>query len=228
MACADQSACQSNFGRSHTLCSHGCCGCEIETKHFTSPSLDVHLDPEERTITKNMLAAHLIPGWCKGCNSLILDHKPTKEEKREEKLLAKAEKRPARTLREVTVPGDQTPSVPAGMKGAGVSWLSLHLGQKYGCGPIFTVEPSKWIVCVLHLNLRLVGAMLKYGIFANIIATESPTGKDEGSLAHKIWLLMREHNVTIQKVHPIKNEFGSFYRSITKHSFKLVKIVRQF
>ena len=41
----------------------------------------------------------------------------------------------------------------------GVSWLEAHFGIIYGHHPLINIAVRRWILCLLHMNLRIVGGM---------------------------------------------------------------------
>ena len=47
------------------------------------------------------------------------------------------------------------------LKGRGLTWLEMHFGVAYGKYPLYkSIDPSDWVSCILHLNLRIVGGLI--------------------------------------------------------------------
>jgi hypothetical protein len=42
-----------------------------------------------------------------------------------------------------------------------VTWAQLHKSVVYGQHPLFHILHADWVICILHLNLRIVGSMFK-------------------------------------------------------------------
>ena len=163
--------------------------------------------------------AHLIPGVCPGCNCVLVEGTPTRAQKSKEKQLAKKEHRPPRVIRQVAKAGDPEPSVPGFLKGKGVTWKSIHTGQRYGLRALFDLEPAQFVICILHLNLRITGALLKTGIFANIKGVAGKDSNDEGTLAHRVFTWFKGIGVQVKKLHHVKQNIGAYFQSISSHSF---------
>ena len=65
------------------------------------------------------------------------------------------------TQRAVHVRGDPHPAVPKHMQAAGVTHLALHEGIVPGQTVNYHLEPHDWAVCLLHVNLCIVGGLLQ-------------------------------------------------------------------
>jgi hypothetical protein len=57
---------------------------------------------------------------------------------------------------------------PATVKALNQTWAQMHKGVVFGASPPIDLEPWDWILCVLHLNLRIVGAMFTHLVVADI------------------------------------------------------------
>jgi hypothetical protein len=69
------------------------------------------------------------------------------------------------------VPGAKPPSKgkwPAAVKALGKTWSQMHKSVVFGASPPINLEPLFWIICILHLNLRIVGALFTHLVVDDI------------------------------------------------------------
>jgi len=60
------------------------------------------------------------------------------------------------------------PKWPAAVKALFQTWAVMHKGVVFGASPPIDLEPWECILCILHLNLLIVGAMLTHLVVAEI------------------------------------------------------------
>jgi hypothetical protein len=156
---ADQSGSHSGLGLGPCNSS---CSCPI--CHIGQNPQDDLLETNEACLKKHTrrslagirLLAHLVPGDCPGCNARIVASaaelckcKPGK----------RCEKCEGHVMMVVAKVGDDPPP----MKKSDLdSWLKRHFGVYYAKGPLIEVEPGLWVICILHMNLRITGAMYEH------------------------------------------------------------------
>ena len=79
--------------------------------------------------------------------------------------------------------GDEQPSIGKRLKGRGLTWLEMHFGVAYGKYPLYkSIEPSDWISCILHLNLRIVGGLITKTIYNQIDKNKVAGEKQEQAI----------------------------------------------
>ena len=109
----------------------------------------------------------------------------------------------------------------------GKSWLA-HFNVRYANPVLMAIEPNNWSVCVLHLHLRLVSALLSYTVFHRLTEYDKKWRKnrkaddrdDSDSICHKMFELLRICGIRVRQVSIAEKSVGAkFYQSVTKHSF---------
>ena len=100
-----------------------------------------------------------------------------------------------KTQTKLAKPGDAAPAVPAIKIGKGVTHLSLHKGVVYGTSPHFSLEPALWHTCIMHMNLRIVGAMFSKTIVSQIGKLKEK-GVDQSQL---LWEMLREAGIVMKR-----------------------------
>ena len=105
-----------------------------------------------RTLDRILLLAHMKEGKCPGCKFNIVA-----EVKNPKKQMPLAET------------GAPTPVVPKMLQGRNETWAEMHFGVAYGQHPHLSyLEPSMWIVCILHMLLRVTSGLVTKTVFDNI------------------------------------------------------------
>jgi hypothetical protein len=165
-------------------------------------------DPEQlasfvkRDLDQCKLLAHLtVGGTCPGCDKEIV-----------EKVSNKA------TQVQVAKPGMPQPRG----RVDGKSHLQAHQNQRTGTGPLIDVPLARWVLCVLHLHLRIVGALFKSTIL-EVIGKFHVKGvkncDDTGTVAELIFNFLTDEGIHVKKKTDPGNVISTFYNSISKHSF---------
>ena len=92
--------------------------------------------------------------------------------------------------------GDKEPTVPESMRGKGVTHLSLHKGVVLGRQPPFHMEPAEWLVCLLHMNLCILG-----GLFTRTIVNQvgKMTDPDVDSQSMALWQLLKDNGLDMKE-----------------------------
>jgi hypothetical protein len=96
----------------------------------------------------------------------------------------------------------------------GSNWLQAHYGKLYAKRVVFNIEPKDWAICILHMNLRLVGLLVR-----ELLLDKVGDFADEATY-EKLYHLMRAKGIylTRRRVERTKN-FDTWHASIAKHSF---------
>ena len=201
-ACADQKAVHSNFGMGACKARFSCPYCCCPNDNFQDP----HADCKTRTLDDIALLSHTVEGECPGCGLIIVDKTPNDCSEGETPL---------------ATPGMKPPKVPDKFatydkqKKFLPSWLDLHLNVVYGTTILLKLPPFLFAICILHLNLRLVGALLFQTMFKNL-----GTGAKGQAKAEALWELMLSCGIPIKKIKAEKKGAPTdWYKTITKHSF---------
>jgi hypothetical protein len=155
-------------------CSNPCPYCEA-SKHDMC-SLDFDQTSTIRKRDRIILLAHAKLGMCPGCRREIVPKGTVKDQDLQVELAEE---------------GDDEPVVPADMKlaatkGRPVTHTTVHLGVVLGRTPPYHLDPSRWIVCILHLNLCIVRGLFARTIVAEFGKLPTSTGEQKISLAQKI------------------------------------------
>ena len=59
------------------------------------------------------------------------------------------------------IPAEPTPGMwSEWMRDSGLTWQQAHFGIVYGHYVLLRIEIARWIICLLHMNLRIVGGMV--------------------------------------------------------------------
>jgi hypothetical protein len=165
---------------------------------------------ESRSLEQMEVLAHLRCGFCEGCQMDVVDV--------------------------VTDPSKQVPlfdyetgGKPPGVTAATVAlwankgwkvnkkpptWLEAHFGKRYGVPPLVKIEPSKWAICILHCNLRIVGALFKKTILENL--TNKP---GDVSKAQSLYNELLANGIPIDPISQTSNCVSTYYDSISQHGF---------
>lgn len=200
IAGADQAAVHANFGLCGCNRKFSCPLCHCSNDEFTK--IHSNTDHQRRSLHLIRLLAHTVEGECPACKLTIVSHKPTKKN---ETPLAK--------------PGMKDPKVPPefarmdGRKKTLPSHTDLHYGVLYGSEIVLQIEPDLFAICILHLNLRMVGNMLKMSMFSNL-------NKGQGKKAEALWELLVRLGIPIRQVKCTKDtSVVDWFKTISSHSF---------
>lgn len=132
-----------------------------------------------------MLLAHSEVGICPGCNMEIVDRAVADFDK--EVRLAK--------------PGDIAPRKNEWEGGMfelgekGYTWLQAHFGVMYGTYPLVNIKPMDWVICLLHLNLRIVGSLFKE-LIVEKIGLNALDGQDQ---QEQLFDLLKSAHINMKK-----------------------------
>ena len=155
-------------------CSNPCTYCECSKHDLCSLEFTETFTP--RTRERIILLAHAKLGSCPGCLRTIVP---------------KGEVRNAEKQVELAVEGDDDPEVPYDMKTnqtsmRPVTHSTVHFGVQLGRSPPYHLEPNRWIVCLLHLNLCIVRGLFTRTIVAEFGKLPRNTGPERLSFANQI------------------------------------------
>ena len=194
---ADQAAVHATHGMCGSNHMYACPFCECPNSLFSTVQEAQGYPP--RTLKQLRLLAHLDEGECPGCKHTITADPKSKEEMK------------------VYNEGMKTPKVPAKFKAADgklPTWNILHKGKRYGVAPLLNIEPERWVICILHLQLRIVGTMFKKTVFENL--TNKP-----GDLkrAKALYECLLTNSIPIDRVKQTSSNCEDYYDSISKHGF---------
>lgn len=139
--------------------SQPCPYCELERGKMCETKADIKGQP--RSFERSALLAHANTGKCPGCKMDIVAEvtDPTKQMP-----LAK--------------PGDRPPASKEwegslwDLSEKGLSWSEIHKGTAYGKTWMFRLGANQWIICLLHMNLRVIGEMFKQFVIQKITTDE--------------------------------------------------------
>ena len=220
---ADQAGLNSNFGLAGCGGSHPCGMCEAPSSAMCISDPQKARAFQERTIERMQLLAHLKEGTCPGCKMIIVKKdqvtdKNTQmeiaEEGDDDRALTAAQKRNIRLLYAEANPTLSKAEL-AKFKPTS-SWNVAHFGKRYARGVLIKLPPSKWAVCILHLNLRFVGMMLEPTVLARL---KDLHADKHASVSKLLWELMTAAGIPIRRIRMPSSELDSHYNSISRHSF---------
>ena len=210
---ADQSGCHSGLGlgpcNSHCSCPY----CEIEAPDLLETNQERLLIPPRRSLFRISLLAHLITGVCPGCKARIV---ATKEELcgcNEKKKCGKCN---GMRMMLVAKRGDK---VPAMRKVDLDAWLKQHFGVRYAQGALIEVEPGLWVICILHMNLRITGNFFAHCVLKELGRHTERSPKEREEIAKSVWGLLSSAGLPVKVLKCPKNEVESYWESISKYSF---------
>jgi hypothetical protein len=152
----------------------------------------------KRTLHRMKLYGHTTTGRCPGCYKVL-------------------------TEADLAAPGDKPPPFPKNQlyRQGEKKWshARIHRGASYGCYPLINLEPWQWSPCLLHMLLRIIGALFEKTILKFVDVRPTTDGDDSGSMANLLFDLLWECLVPIKPItKPSKNK-ALYYSSIRKHSF---------
>ena len=157
-------------------CACPCPYCEVKKEDCCAAKCDA----PERSLDRIRLLAHSAEGVCPGC-----------------KMEIKAEVEHPETEMPVAKPGDAVPSTgkfgATSMKKLKTTWAQMHRGVVYGLHPLLSIPIKKWVICLLHMNLRIVGGMFN-ALVRDRIGKTQLEGQDQAKeiialfSAHGIWM----------------------------------------
>ena len=64
------------------------------------------------------------------------------------------------------------------MKKLRATWASMHKGVVYGRFPLLEIPIEKWVICLLHMNLRIVGGMFN-ALVRDMIGSTPAEGQNQ-------------------------------------------------
>lgn len=219
---ADQAAVHANYGMGGCHRLKSCPFCDKSNTHFAYHQSEMKEAgiplATKRSLESIRLLAHTMVGQCPGCMMDIVDKDSVDCVENETPLFQ---------------PGMKVPTVPSrfqylqGIVKKKPSWQDLHLNVTYGSQILLNIEPDKFAICILHLNLRMVGNLLKKSMFMNLRAGDQKT-------AEKLHSFLVHSGIPIKEVRCTKNtSIIDWYKTISEHSFagadasRLITVWRQ-
>lgn len=195
---ADQAAQHANDGQGGCNMPHPCGFCKV---HKTEICV-VGKTWGKRTIEENAKLAHAVPGVCPGCRCTIVE-----------------EVKDAETERPIASIGSKPPKVPFRFQPNPHS--VVHFNQKPGQTSILKIPLSNWCICVLHMNLRIVGMLFEYTVLRDPTLQKKIQGTkgDSQTLAEAVYMLLSAANIHIKHLRSPTNNVDSYYHSISRHNF---------
>lgn len=187
LAGADQAGVHSNFGMGSCKEEHACSYCLAPNTTFCRYDTKY----PARSLDHFAVLSHTSTGYCTVCEMWIVEEvtDPTTQMK-----LASAGDRPPSRLRK--------------------GWNKRHLNVKYGCSVLIKVEPELWAICLLHLDLRFVGTLVKKTLLRHF---------DGSSLDEAKAKLLHDHlvksGIPIGKIRQTSKTTDTFFKSVKNHSF---------
>jgi hypothetical protein len=202
VACADQKAVHSNYGMGPCKAKFSCPYCHCQNTDFQNPD-----DQSEiRTIQLIKLLSHTVEGHCPACDLLIVDKK-AKDCEEGETPVAKPGMKPPKVPEKFATFDNRRRRLP--------TWLELHFNIIYGTTILLEIEPCMFAICILHLNLRVVGALLFNTMFKHL-----GTGVKGDKKGEKLWNLLLKVGIPIKKIKGEKKGAPvDWYQTVKKHSF---------
>ena len=178
-----------------------CPMCEVPRTELCELDLPKTRAYTKRTINRILLLAHVIEGKCPGCKYNLV------------KVVTKKDKE-----MKLAQPGDEQPSIGPRLKGRGLTWLEMHFGVAYGKYPLYkSIDPSDWISCILHLNLRIVGGLMTKTIYDQIDKNKVKGEKQEEAIT--VVLKQRQIYVRTSSLAPKSKNVTKAKADFKQHSF---------
>lgn len=166
----------------------------------TKKQLSTMPDTPHLTRTKDMieLLAHVKEGMCPGCGMQVV-----------------AVVRDATSQVPLCERGCNPPKVPPHKNDKGVTHSSLHYGIVPGQTVNYNLDPEKWSICLLHVNLCIVGGMLQKTLLNRLGRLNDPKQQDDHGT--QIYNLLKRNFVYFKLAKLQKKS-----KNLTKHdlSFK--------
>ena len=164
------------------------------------------------------MIGHTRPGYCAGCETWVV---ATVEEVDAEEAKPDTDSTKRRVML-VAQPGD--PDQKHKHKNCNMgTWLQRHLSIRYGQCAILDIEPSNWVIDILHLNLRVCGVLLERTVMRRLTKLYDKKrfkdGDDEATMCGQLYHLLQKAGIRIGKLTPPTQKQGAFYWSVKRHSF---------
>ena len=208
----DQSAAHETMAQSGSNSSNPCPYCDAHKDQLLEHDKEKLAKIPKRTMERLKLLSHTTVGRCPGCGDDIVEHICTCGKcalcvrGRQVKLAKDGDERPKRTWVETDVNGNSV----------NMSWLQKHLGVVYGRTPVLTIGLHQLIICILHMDLRIMGALFDKLILGNV-GQHSKTSK-ESECAALFTCIKDENGLNIKKVTCPVNKVESNWLSLNHYS----------
>ena len=211
---ADQAAVHSTHGMCGSDHLFSCPFCLCPNTKFSNPAAGSGF--ERRNMEQLQLLAHTREGTCPGCKMEVtknVTNPKTQMPLVTAKDIAKGKIKQPLVPDSVPKVAPKPGSAPTA-KAKKPTWNQCHFGKRYGVPPLILIEPSRWAICLLHCNLRVVGTMFKKTVFENL--TNKP-----GDLlrAQQLYTCLLENSIPVDRVKQTSDNVADYYDSISKHGF---------
>ena len=211
---ADQSGAHSGLGLGPCNGHCPCPICEITAPDILETNPERLKDHVRRSLTRISLLAHLVPGDCPGCKARIV---AKKEELCGCKKNEKCAKCDGLRMMVVAKRGDKPPPM---RKVELDSWLKQHFGVRYAQGALIEVEPGLWVICILHMNLRITGNFFAHCILKELGRHTEKSPKERERIAKGVWDLLVGRGLSVKVLKCPKDQaVDSYWESISQYSF---------
>ena len=177
------------------LCVTSCNGvcpcpfCEQPREEMCNTNPTFIEDQIQRTPDRIKLLAHAIEGECPGCKAQIVEvveypdtQVPIANPDDKEPAKAKWNKTQKTTLKK------------------GTDWVKVHCGIKYGRTPLINFpEVTDWVMCLLHMNLRIVGSLFKELIVGNIDLHQAENTSKTAQTDELLKIIVEDNQIHMKK-----------------------------
>ena len=200
----DMASISSSLGLSGCASPFPCPMCEAPRKDMCADKT-IAKGFTKRNVQRIKLLSHTVEGTCPGCRfHIVKEFSKNKQEAKWQMKLAQ--------------PGDSQPPVGKLLQGRHLTWQEMHFGVAYGKFPFYDgIEPSDWISCILHLNLRIVGGLATKTIYNQIGKNKAVGEKQEETIANI--LKSRGIYVRTQSIKPKSSNVTQAKQDFKSHSF---------
>jgi len=205
-ATADQAAVHASHGMCGSDHLFACPFCHCPNTSFSKPAEGTGHD--KRSLELLEVLAHVKEGYCPGCELQVVANVTD----------AKTQTKLVNPFADVKL---QNPTFPKHLlerwkkEGKKIpTWNQAHFGKRYGVVPLLQIEPAKWAICILHLNLRIVGTMFKKTVFENLTNKPGDTLK-----AKQLYECLLENQIPVDRVKQTSDNVQDYYDSVSKHGF---------
>lgn len=101
------------------------------------------------------------------------------------------------------------------MKKMKLTWLQMHKGIMFGKFPLWNIPVNRWVLCILHMNLRIVGGMFN-ALVRDYICETAGSSQDQ---KNELYKLLRDSGVWIKEKHLDKKKLSLNAKQMPKVSF---------
>lgn len=211
----DQAACHEIFAQQGSNSCYPCPYCEIAKVDVLEFDRGKLKTTTRRTIERLELLAHVREGCCPGCGDDVVKNIcdcgscDICVRGRQVKLAKEGTDRPSTTWTKTVGEGPD-------QKEKKVGWLEKHFGVVFGRTPLFKVGLDQLVICILHMDLRIMGALVEKVLLGNV-GKHCP-GKSKEINCSELLENMKNIGLNIKKISCPVNKVETNWLSLNHYS----------